>query len=300
MNIKLGFCNSPEPIYLYIKKEEIDGKSCLWYQFDHDNNKQIPVESKAIAGYLQDIRITVKEFKDKENAKLELVVNADENYVLRSGIETNFSKSILLALSQVSDFSKPLIFAVLAGNENVVFGRLYNAETKQRISAEWNPNADFYGLINRIEDALAIHKTHEPDQYNLTLRGESVPSLPKETNPGGKLLEAVGDDGQTAFAQTASEGEARSFPESSVRQTSPKRTISEAQQKRFWAIAKGELKLSDEAAKIAQKHFGFDHAAQISVENYDAVIEYLHLLARLENSRGCVSLGANPTTCTHA
>lgn len=154
MDIQLGFCKVPEPIYIYVKKEEIDGKACLWYQLDHETSKQIGIEHRAIAGYLRDIRVTVKEFKSKENVKLELVVNADETYIIRSGIETNFSKSILLALSQISDFSKPLIFAVQAGNENVVFGRLYDAEIKQRISSEWNSNADFYGIINKIENAL--------------------------------------------------------------------------------------------------------------------------------------------------
>lgn len=57
------------------------------------------------------------------------------------------------------------------------------------------------------------------------------------------------------------------------------RTISEAQRKRFWAIAKGELKLSDETAKVAQKYFGFDHTEQITTDRYDEVIRYLYTLS---------------------
>lgn len=57
------------------------------------------------------------------------------------------------------------------------------------------------------------------------------------------------------------------------------RTISEAQQKRFWAIAKGELKLSDSAVKVAQKYFGFDHTEQITADKYEPLIEYLRSLA---------------------
>ncbi|MHC5771937.1 MAG: hypothetical protein ACYTXI_41750 [Nostoc sp.] len=107
--IKLGLCNPPEPIYLYVKNAELGGESYLWYHYDIDREKTIPVSQKALTGYLSELRFTTKEFKGKDNLKLDIVVSADEVYVIRSGVETNFTKSFLLAASLIQDFSKPLI-----------------------------------------------------------------------------------------------------------------------------------------------------------------------------------------------
>jgi hypothetical protein len=114
--IKLGLCNPPEPIYLFVNQGEVNGESYVWYNFDISQDKRIPVTKKALTGYLSELRLTTKEFKGKDNLKLDIVVSADELYVVRSGIETNFTKSFLLAASGVQDFSKPLIIAATAGD----------------------------------------------------------------------------------------------------------------------------------------------------------------------------------------
>ncbi|WP_414755857.1 hypothetical protein [Anabaena sp. CCY 9910] len=152
--IKLGFCNPPEPIYLYVKNGELNGESYLWYFHDIDRDKTTPVHQKGLTGYLSELRITAKEFKGKGNMKLDIVIAADEVYIIRTGIETNFAKTFLLSASQVYDFSKPLIIAATAGDENVVFCRLYDAATKVRIRREWNPNADWASLIAEIQSRL--------------------------------------------------------------------------------------------------------------------------------------------------
>jgi len=131
--IKLGFCNPPEPVYLYVKNGESNGESYLWYHFIIDQDKTIPVQQRGLIGYLSELRVTAKEFKKKENIKLDIVVAADEVYIIRTGIETNFAKTFLLSASLVQDFSKPLIIAVTSGEENTVFCRLYDAATKSWI-----------------------------------------------------------------------------------------------------------------------------------------------------------------------
>jgi hypothetical protein len=76
--IKLGLCNPPEPIYLYVKNAELGGESYLWYHYDIDRDKTIPVTQRALTGYLSELRLTTKEFKGKDNLKLDIVVSADE------------------------------------------------------------------------------------------------------------------------------------------------------------------------------------------------------------------------------
>jgi hypothetical protein len=152
--IKLGLCNPPEPIYLYVKNAELGGESYLWYHYDIDRDKTIPVSQRALTGYLSELRLTTKEFKGKDNLKLDIVVSADELYVVRTGVETNFAKSFLLAASLVQDFSKPLIIVANAGDENTVFCNLYDAASKSRIEREWNKNADWATIIRDIQFRL--------------------------------------------------------------------------------------------------------------------------------------------------
>jgi hypothetical protein len=142
--IKLGLCNPPEPIYLYVKNGEFSGEYYLWYNYDINNEKTIPVQQRGLTGYLRNLRLTSKEFKGQNNLKLDIVIAADEIYVVRTGIETNFAKTFLLAVSQIKDFSKPLIIAATPGEENVVFCRLYDAATKIRIRSISHCNAIFF------------------------------------------------------------------------------------------------------------------------------------------------------------
>ncbi|MEH2078559.1 MAG: hypothetical protein V7K89_00640 [Nostoc sp.] len=154
--IKLGLCNPPEPIYLYVKKGELSGESYLWYNYNND--KTIPVQQTGLTGYISELKLITKEFKEKDNNKLDIVVIADEIYVVRTGRETNFAKSFLLAASLIQDFSKPLIIAATAGEENVVFCNLYDAATKTRIHYEWNRDADWLAIIDSIQTRLQTSK----------------------------------------------------------------------------------------------------------------------------------------------
>ncbi|MCC5619535.1 hypothetical protein LC605_31700 [Nostoc sp. CHAB 5836] len=152
--IKLGLCHPPSPIYLYVKNGELSGESYLWYHYDVDKDKTIPVLERGLTGYISELRLTTKEFKGKDNIKLDIVVRADEIYIVRTGIETNFAKSFLLAASQIPDFDKPLIISVAAGEENVVFCRLYDAVTRVRIRREWDKDADWATIIHDIQFRL--------------------------------------------------------------------------------------------------------------------------------------------------
>ncbi|MBW4557910.1 MAG: hypothetical protein KME59_18625 [Trichormus sp. ATA11-4-KO1] len=152
--IQLGLCNPPEPVYLYVKNGESSGESFLWYHYDIDKDKTIPVQQRGLTGYLSELRLTAKEYKGKDNLKLDIVMAANEVYIIRTGIETVFAKTFLLASSQIYDFSKPLILAVTSGDENTVFCRLYDAATKLRVRKEWNPNADWGSIITEIQSRL--------------------------------------------------------------------------------------------------------------------------------------------------
>lgn len=152
--IKLGLCNPPEPIYLYVNQGEVDGESYVWYKFNISQDKKIPVPQRALTGYVSELRLTTKEFKGKDNLKLDIVVSADELYIIRTGVETNFAKSFLLAASLVQDFSKPLIIVANAGDENTVFCNLYDAASKTKIYREWSRDLDWATIIRDVQILL--------------------------------------------------------------------------------------------------------------------------------------------------
>jgi len=172
--IKLGLCNPPEPVYLYVNQGEVDGESYVWYKFNISQDKKIPVTQRALTGYLSELRLTTKEFKGKDNLKLDIVVSADELYVIRSGIETNFTKSFLLAASLVQDFDKPLIIVANAGDENTVFYNLYDAASKTKIYREWSRDLDWATIIRDIQILLGGNSSTTPSTPKLSVVPQPV------------------------------------------------------------------------------------------------------------------------------
>ncbi|MBE9210068.1 hypothetical protein IQ244_26950 [Nostoc sp. LEGE 06077] len=162
--IKLGLGNPPLPIYLYVNKLEIDGQAYGWYNYDVSLDKKTPVAERALTGYLSELRVTGKDFKGKDNIKLDIVVFADDLYIVRSGIETNFSKSFLLTASLIEDFSRPLTIVATPGEENVVFCGLYDALTKTKIRRDWDANADWAGLLQQIQSRLFTRPKYDLDE----------------------------------------------------------------------------------------------------------------------------------------
>lgn len=153
MDIQLGLCDPPDPIYLYVGQGEENGQSYLWYRYDIDAQQQCPVFQRGLTGCLSEIRITTKEYKGKDNHKLDVVMRSHRIYIIRSGIETNFTKTLLLAL-EAADITKPLTIAVAPGEETVVFARVYDAATGARIKAEWNPQARWLNIVAQLSERL--------------------------------------------------------------------------------------------------------------------------------------------------
>lgn len=131
---KLGFGSSPVPTKIFIAKEQ----NSLW----HFWNQRIEIiESSSITCYLKSIY--QKEVKNDFGTSQKLVVNieADKPYEIYSGIDTWFSKSILLTLSAASDKELTRIITIepySRNNNKVIFARIYNWQGVQIKSAwEW-------------------------------------------------------------------------------------------------------------------------------------------------------------------
>lgn len=148
----LGFNEPPTPTYVYVRNEG----EYLWYFYDVEKQQATPIHQRALTGTIVDLRLTAKDFKGKENIKLDVWVNADKLYVVRSGLETVFSRTMLLALAQLTleQLRQVVIISVQAG-ENCCFGRVYIND--EPIKTEWDAKADVFKMIKTIQDRLGVH-----------------------------------------------------------------------------------------------------------------------------------------------
>ena len=95
----LGFGKKAQPVYVFVKHSP----ECLWYTRDKHEGQNIPVLERDLTGYLRGVwRFDRADQGTGESVpKLMLLVHADRDYVIQSGLETNFSKSFLAGLLEL-------------------------------------------------------------------------------------------------------------------------------------------------------------------------------------------------------
>lgn len=155
--VKMGLGAPPDPIYLYIAESEDDqGNPTPWHMYDHDAKKQIPVKERALTGTLTNVRMKMgPEFKGKKPVKIQFQFDTGEQpYVVQSGVDTTFTRGVLLSLEMVDDLSRPLMLVVANGGEKVVFGRIHKGDTKERVQVVWDKERKIFPLVQKIQRVL--------------------------------------------------------------------------------------------------------------------------------------------------
>lgn len=154
---KMGLGSPPDPIFLHVAESaDEQGEVVPWHMYDHDSKKQIPVKDRALTGVISGLRMKMgPEFKGKRPIKLQIQVDAGEqSYVVQSGVETTFSRGILLAMDMVDDLTEPLTIVVANGGEKVVFGRLHRSVSKERIKVMWDKERKIMPLVQKLQSKL--------------------------------------------------------------------------------------------------------------------------------------------------
>ena len=95
----LGFGKKAQPVYVFVKHSP----ECLWYTRDKHEAQNVPISERDLTGYLQGVWRFDREDQSTgaQVPKLMLLVHADRDYVIQSGLETNFSKSFLAGLLEL-------------------------------------------------------------------------------------------------------------------------------------------------------------------------------------------------------
>ena len=147
--VNLGLSTESPRKWLYVGQEQ----GTCWY-FRH-NNENVPVIENSLTGYLKVARLETKEFKGKSELKLQLTIDAGIKYVIQSGVNTVFSRGVLLALNLLSEAEllKPITISVRPGNqESIVLGSVAVGGDKVRV--DWDESLNLGFIVQQINGRL--------------------------------------------------------------------------------------------------------------------------------------------------
>jgi len=155
MDIKLGFGSIPRAQYIFVSQE---GNAC-WYMLSEDEQK-VPITDKALTGIITGIECNKSvETSFGITSKTDLAILADKPYVIRSGRESIFSKSLLLSLDAltIEQLQNPVTITVSPGEKTVVFCSVYDPATYRVVDFSWSGHKEInlQALEERVVDKIS-------------------------------------------------------------------------------------------------------------------------------------------------
>ena len=173
---KLGFHPPLTRLYVFVKNEG----NALWYYLDDGQKRYI--QESALTGTLK--RFEVKEATTSfgSEVKADFEVIADRRYVLRSGVDTAFTKGMLMMIAALSDeqLNRPMTLELKPGEQkgNVLVSAR-DPETFEPIKTGSWENANWDELMNQALARLGGEVTpHTSPQAN----PQANPQAPKPQN----------------------------------------------------------------------------------------------------------------------
>ncbi|MFN6468675.1 MAG: hypothetical protein RMY36_003245 [Nostoc sp. SerVER01] len=174
MQVKLGFGAIPKPQYVFVSRET----DHCWYMLSEDE-KRIPIYEKALTGVITGIEVNKKvETKFKVVEKNDLYILADKPYIIRSGSESYFSKSLLLSLDVLTSehLRNPLTIAVSPGDSNVVFCNIYDPVTYRTVGVSWDGHKENNWQAIGQKVSLKINSIQNLNQEPIQIFTNTTPS----------------------------------------------------------------------------------------------------------------------------
>jgi hypothetical protein len=180
----LGFCQPPGERFLFI----VATKEGYPWTFSKDE----PCKEKALCGYLKGLKFADAEFKGAPVVKLQILLDAGEDFVIQSGVTSIFSRGFALCLNLLADecydFStRPVYLSpkVSDGKDSdVVFNRLLRDDGSS-VFAEWNKDIDPLSLLKRLNVRLFSAEAEAQKKIATfrTLKDFNAPSVPAVPEP---------------------------------------------------------------------------------------------------------------------
>ncbi|MBH8555403.1 hypothetical protein I8751_24275 [Nostocaceae cyanobacterium CENA357] len=201
MEVKLGFGAVPRPQYVFVSKES----DYCWYLLS-DDKKPIPIYDRALTGVITEIEVNKKvETSHGEAEKTDIHILADKPYVIRSGSESYFSKSLLLSLDALTSqqLSRPLTIAVSPGDKTIVFCTIYDPVTYRSVGVSWDGHKeiDWQALGQKVSLKINEHYNLNQDQNYLQIMPEKREGFIAQTDTYLAQLNWTADQGREFLQQ---------------------------------------------------------------------------------------------------
>ncbi len=144
--MKLGFHGPLTKLYIFVKNEG----NCLWYWLD--DGRKIYIQESALTGTLRSLEVKEASTTHGDRLKLDIELVADRRYVLRSGIDSAFSRGMLMTIAVLSDdqLKCPITLELKPGDEkgNVLVSSRDPETFKPIITGSWE-GVNWDLLLNR-------------------------------------------------------------------------------------------------------------------------------------------------------
>ena len=169
----MGFTKPPNQAYDKI----LFVNNCQGYPWSWVNNE--PCKEVALEGKVVGLQIRQSEYKDKVSEKLHLLIKDDEfTYCIRCGLETVFSRGLLLSLrvclSQQADCQIIISPKVSERDARVIFCNLW--ANKQRIKIDWDKDCNLYSLAQELSRKYFPDLPLEKEDHEEPISETSVPA----------------------------------------------------------------------------------------------------------------------------
>lgn len=168
----MGFVKPPNQAYDKI----LFVNNCQGYPWSWPDN--VPCKEVALEGKVVGLQIRQSEYKDKVSEKLHLLLRDDEfTYCVRCGLETVFSRGLLLSLraclSQQADCQIIISPKVSERDSRVIFCNLW-ANT-QRVKIDWDKDISLYDLAKELSKKYFPSVSLEKEDHEEPISEISVP-----------------------------------------------------------------------------------------------------------------------------
>lgn len=188
--IQLGLGDPPVRRFLYIGQDEGDSGAC-WYEYDHERKIKTYVPKRAITGYITGLRLEEHDMgRHGMKWKLDILLDAGTPYAIRSGLDTVFTRGVVLALASLVDtdnlalLGEALTFVVNPSTEQskIVFGSLFT-QAGNRVKFEWNKDIDIAPLVRHLQDYVGDGGQGDDDHHDEGEEPRAAARAPREQSP---------------------------------------------------------------------------------------------------------------------
>lgn len=96
----LGFGKKAQPTYVFVRHHSANGETYLWYSRDKTEGQNVPIRERDLTGYLGGVWRFDREDDATGEAvpKLNVQIKADKDYIIQTGLTTNFARTFLTGL----------------------------------------------------------------------------------------------------------------------------------------------------------------------------------------------------------